>query len=52
VHLNQGAWPRTGFDPRAHGSHSADDLVDKVVTVPGDGKVATEATPPGAPATS
>jgi hypothetical protein len=34
--------PRTGFDPRAHGFHFANDFVDKVVTVPGFGEVATE----------
>jgi hypothetical protein len=33
--------PRTGFDPRAHGFHFANDFVDKVVTVPGYGEVAT-----------
>ena len=33
--------PRTGFDPRAHGFHFANDFVDKVVTVPGFGEVAT-----------
>ena len=34
--------PRTGFDPRAHGFHFANDFVDKVVTVPGYGEVATD----------
>jgi hypothetical protein len=34
--------PRTGFDPRAHGFHFANDFVDKVVTVPGHGEVATD----------
>ena len=34
--------PRTGFDPRAHGFHFANDFVDKVVTVPGFGEVATD----------
>jgi hypothetical protein len=33
--------PRTGFDPRAHGFHFANEFVDKVVTVPGYGEVAT-----------
>ena len=33
--------PRTGFDPRAHGFHFANDFVDKVVTVPGYGEVGT-----------
>jgi hypothetical protein len=34
--------PRTGFDPRAHGFHFANEFVDKVVTVPGFGEVATD----------
>jgi hypothetical protein len=34
--------PRTGFDPRAHGFHFANDFVEKVVTVPGYGEVATD----------
>ena len=34
--------PRTGFDPRAHGLHFGNDFVDKVVTVPGYGEVATD----------
>ena len=34
--------PRTGVDPRAHGFHFANDFVDKVVTVPGFGEVATD----------
>ena len=34
--------PRTGFDPRAHGFHFANDFVDKVVTIPGYGEVATD----------
>jgi hypothetical protein len=34
--------PRTGFDPRAHGFHFANDFVDKAVTVPGYGEVATD----------
>jgi hypothetical protein len=34
--------PRTGFDPRAHGFHFANDFVDKVVTVPGYDEVATD----------
>ena len=33
--------PRTGFDPHAHGFHFASDFVDKVVTIPGYGEVAT-----------
>src|SRR5512132_647091 len=37
-----GPVPRTGFDPRAHGFHFANDFVDKVVTVPGYGEVATD----------
>src|SRR5512133_1453254 len=36
-----GPVPRTGFDPRAHGFHFANEFVDKVVTVPGYGEVAT-----------
>src|SRR5215213_3259607 len=38
----RGPVPRTGFDPRAHGFHFANDFVDKVVTVPGFGEVATD----------
>jgi len=34
--------PRTGFDPRAHGFHFANDFVDKAVTIPGHGEVATD----------
>jgi hypothetical protein len=34
--------PRTGFEPRAHGFHFANEFVDKVVTVPGYGEVATD----------
>jgi hypothetical protein len=34
--------PRTGFDPRVHGFHFANDFVDKVVTVPGYGEVGTD----------
>jgi hypothetical protein len=34
--------PRTGFEPRAHGFHFANDFVDKVVTIPGYGEVATD----------
>jgi hypothetical protein len=34
--------PRTGFDPRTHGFHFANHFVDKVVTVPGYGEVATD----------
>jgi hypothetical protein len=34
--------PRTGFDPRAHGFHFANEFVDKVVTIPGYGEVATD----------
>ena len=34
--------PTTGFDPRAHGFHFANDFVDKVVTIPGYGEVATD----------
>src|SRR5918994_1301369 len=37
-----GPVPRTGFDPCAHGFHFANDFVDKVVTVPGYGEVATD----------
>src|SRR5215204_565778 len=38
----RGPVPRTGFDPCAHGFHFANDFVDKVVTVPGYGEVATD----------
>jgi hypothetical protein len=34
--------PRTGFDPRTHGFHFANDFVDKAVAVPGYGEVATD----------
>jgi hypothetical protein len=34
--------PRTGFDPRAHGFHFANDFVDKLVTIPGYGEVETD----------
>ena len=44
--------PRTGFDPRAHGFHFANDFVDKVVTVPGFGEVATDVVPAGWPSRS
>ena len=37
-----GPVPRTGFDPHAHGFHFANDFVDKVVTIPGYGEVATD----------
>jgi hypothetical protein len=37
-----GPVPRTGFEPRAHGFHFANDFVDKIVAIPGFGEVATD----------
>jgi hypothetical protein len=34
--------PRTGFEPSVHGFHFANDFVDKIVTIPGFGEVATD----------
>src|SRR5919198_909175 len=37
-----GPVPRTGFEPSVHGFHFANDFVDKIVTIPGFGEVATD----------
>src|SRR5215217_2212590 len=47
--LQGGAVPRTGFDPRAHGFHFANDFVDKVVTVPGSARWPPTVAPAGWP---